>query len=250
MDLPKWVTGATIDAASLNKINTALVDIEGVITSHASFIQDLSDTKFNTSDISSALHTYLNDNTTDINLNNGEFGQLEQKMLPSIGSTVTSLNTLLDQIKDLRNELRTSRYKIGDIRITTTSTNPTDDEDNIISGALRYYYWLPYSEGRFLLGAGGDYTSAEAEGGEAAHTLTISEMPTHNHSMGNVWHNSTGSSKAYKKTSTQNSSLKSISTDNTGGGQPHNNMPPYKVVYFWKCVSETDYNNAQNSPSE
>lgn len=156
----------------------------------------------------------------------------------------------MDQIKDLRNELRAGRYKIGDIRITTTATNPTNYEDNI-NGDSHYYYWLPYSEGRFLLGAGGDYTSAEAEGGEAMHTLTSSEMPVHNHSMGNNWYKKNkGTSSVYKQTSGTTYVSQTISTDNTGGGEPHNNMPPYKVVYFWKCVSETDYNNAQNSPSE
>lgn len=248
MDLQNWVTGTPISAASLNQINTAITDIEGVITSHASFIQELRDNKLNTSGFSSAAYTYLNNNIADISLNNGQFGQLELKILPSSGSTIYGLNTLMDQIKDLRNEVRAGCYKIGDIRITTTATNPTNYEDNI-NGDSHYYYWLPYSEGRFLLGAGGDYTSAEAEGGEAMHTLTSSEMPIHHHSLGSNWSDTlSGSANAFKTTAKRTTKTKE--TLDAGGGQPHNNMPPYKVVYFWKCVSETDYNNAQNSPSE
>jgi len=73
--------------------------------------------------------------------------------------------------------------------------------------------------------------------GEKTHILTIEEMPEHNPGNlpakwtdigitggGNIW----GYSADYED---DPQLLKSI-----GGNQPHNNMPPYKVVAYWKRV--------------
>lgn len=248
MNLPSWAANQTISASNLNLISSCIAELAEYTSGNSNSINVLSSEKLSINEISSYVGPFLEDNITNVVFNSGEFGALEQKILPSASSIADNLNTLMDQIKDLRNELRAGRYKIGDIRITTTATNPTNYEDNI-NGDSHYYYWLPYSEGRFLLGAGGDYTSAEAEGGEATHTLSIDEMPIHRHSLGSNWSDTaSGTASAFKTTAKR--TAKSKETADAGGGHPHNNMPPYKVVYFWKCVSETDYNNAQNSPSE
>ena len=76
---------------------------------------------------------------------------------------------------------------------------------------------------RFVLGAGGDY-AVGATGGEATHTLTIDEMPAHSHTIpnfgptGNGWAHTGGGEGG--------------TTDITGGGQPHNNMPPYYALAY------------------
>ena len=85
----------------------------------------------------------------------------------------------------------------------------------------------------FLLAAGNTYVGGTS-GGEATHTLTIQEMPSHTHSINKaISPGGNGSGLTWSGTTTTNNGgvLK------TGGDQAHNNMPPYIVVYVWKRVS-------------
>ena len=85
-------------------------------------------------------------------------------------------------------------------------------------------------EDRFLLGAGSAYIAGNT-GGEATHKLTIDEMPSHNHSLNGGYARKGDASGpedvlwayAYHRNS-----------GSAGGDSPHNNMPPYLVVYMWK----------------
>ena len=118
-------------------------------------------------------------------------------------------------------------YPVGSIYISVNSTSPA----NLFGGT-----WTQLKD-RFLLGAGSTYTNGST-GGEATHKLTENEMPSHSHGQyvtvgtggslsANCDYDSYVSGKARK--SSQN-----VSTDPTGGGNSHNNMPPYLVVYMWK----------------
>ena len=106
-------------------------------------------------------------------------------------------------------------------------------------------------EDRFLLAAGSNY-GAGSTGGEATHTLTVDEMPAHTHEqeahnhkyLGQKGPRASGSSNYTLVDATNNSgNLEVTSTligdttatnKNTGGGQSHNNMPPYLAVYVWQ----------------
>ena len=93
-------------------------------------------------------------------------------------------------------------------------------------------------QNRFLLAAGSSYTAGNT-GGEATHTLTKNEMPTHSHEIysgyGDVVSNV---SDAYRYqtwgSSDRGWKTGNLGTSNIGGGKAHNNMPPYLVVYMWK----------------
>ena len=100
-------------------------------------------------------------------------------------------------------------------------------------------FGLPNLQGRSPLHVGNGIVLGEL-GGEAAHTLNISELPAHNHvpvampiaastgvSANNTWANNQG---AYAQS--QNASMNPQCLGNTGGSQPHNNLSPYLVLNF------------------
>ena len=131
-------------------------------------------------------------------------------------------------------------YPVGSFYISAKSTNPA-----ILFGGT----WEQI-QGRFLLGRSSSYPVGSM-GGEATHTLTENEMPSHK------GHLSSGISGGapYEKGNYKgylNSDIMTPYSDigrgwnvyagnemhpaseAVGGGQAHNNMPPYLSVYIWK----------------
>lgn len=115
-------------------------------------------------------------------------------------------------------------HPIGSIYSSTVATSPAD----LFGGT-----WERIKD-TFLLAAGTTY-AAGATGGEATHTLTVGEMPEHYHRF-NTDVNVTEHSKAQNVYSYSGfkTTYNETGTYNTGGNQPHNNMPPYLAVYVWK----------------
>ena len=116
-------------------------------------------------------------------------------------------------------------YPVGSIYLSTSMLNPVT--------IFGFGVWTRI-ENRFLIGAGDLYDGGD-EGGEATHTLTVQEMPSHTHSPSSgadflVYHGtSQGTSGA-----ASGSIIKRTDIGATGGGQAHNNMPPYLAVYMWE----------------
>ena len=90
---------------------------------------------------------------------------------------------------------------------------------------------------RFVVGAGSNYAVGNT-GGSATHTLTVDEMPSHDHP-----YDGTGGGDQYwtlNSSVTQNEGMTSGSREFTtrdavadqGGGQPHNNLPPYYALSY------------------
>lgn len=117
-------------------------------------------------------------------------------------------------------------YPVGAIYLSVTDTDPA----TLFGGT-----WERIG-GRFLLGADDTYT-AGSTGGEAEHTLTIDEMPKHNHGLDN--YNTSGNTTPFLTVQHQDKIGYggNVQTMYTGGSQPHNNMPPYLTVFMWKRVS-------------
>lgn len=90
--------------------------------------------------------------------------------------------------------------------------------------------------GRFTFGRDDTHAAGET-GGEEMHTLTGSEVPN----LHNVVYGTAGGSNAVLLASavTLNGTYaNSIGLPmNNGGGQPHNNMPPYLTVYKWQRIA-------------
>ena len=114
-------------------------------------------------------------------------------------------------------------YPVGSVYVSVNATNPS---------ALFGGTWVQIKD-KFLLSAGDTY-KAGATGGEATHVLTVDEMPRHNHSIDNL--NASGSTTPYMTVQAQEKKGYggNVQTFFTGGGQAHNNMPPYIVVYIWQ----------------
>ena len=127
-------------------------------------------------------------------------------------------------------------YPVGSIYMSVNNTSPA----SLFGGT-----WEQLKD-RFLLGAGDTYSNG-ATGGEATHQLSVDEMPSHSHDFYAVVQGGY-SNNGVLISSTWAGATTKIDNDNTeitrprgvqpkGGGQAHNNMPPYLVVYMWKRVS-------------
>ena len=125
-------------------------------------------------------------------------------------------------------------YPVGSIYMSVSNTSPA----TFLGGT-----WTQIKD-TFLLAAGTTYTPG-ATGGEATHKLTQDEMPTHNHDHYHRIFNGTTNTEGpkYGFTYVDNQGVTRAGTNggqmdfyigNTGGNQPHNNMPPYLAVYVWK----------------
>ena len=140
-------------------------------------------------------------------------------------------------------------YAIGDLYLTTLTTNPS----------TRYVgtTWAAYAAGQVLIGVGsftdGDSTAKTITGGqqlgEYQHTLVTGEMPSHNHTDSGHAHNLTGPPVApgtggnsgwaaggeysgFGQPGATQTSTANI--QNTGGGAAHNNVQPSIGVYIWQ----------------
>ena len=132
-------------------------------------------------------------------------------------------------------------YPIGSIYMNVNSTNP---------GTLFGGTWEQI-QGKFLLGMSSSYP-AGSQGGEASHTLTTEEMPSHGHNPANEagyygfitnskkaftigdMGSQSGSGRYYPYASAAFDISRNTLTGTTGGGKSHNNMPPYLSIYIWK----------------
>ena len=114
-----------------------------------------------------------------------------------------------------------SIYPVGSIYLSVNSTNPS----TLFSGTT----WEQIKD-VFLLGAGNTYAGGTT-GGEATHTLTIEEMPSHSHTYSANASMTDADTYSGSYLRAQNSNT---NTGSAGGNQAHNNMPPYLTVYMWK----------------
>ena len=171
-----------------------------------------------------------------INLANGcvstteldDLAVTEAKLANNAVTTAKILDGSVTPAK-LTSELRTTiteKYAVGDIFITTRVGNPAT--------LLGYGTWEGIVN-KFLYAAGPD-NAIGSTGGEAEHTLTVDEMPSHSHMLGidNPNGQQTGGSKLkheYNPAAIYYDGADVIGT--TGSGLAHNNLPPYYTVSMW-----------------
>lgn len=124
-------------------------------------------------------------------------------------------------------------YPVGSIYFTTNTINP-----EILFGGV----WEQYAKGKCIVGIDtddDDFSVIGKTGGEKIHTLTIDEMPVHEHkayqSGGSAWTFTTSWSQNGGKNSW--SPMAGNQVTPTGGGKAHNNLSPYIVTYIWRRIS-------------
>lgn len=183
------------------------------------------------------IDTVLNPNSGNPISNSAVAGVMLQTT--SEVESVTTNGQLVDAlvVKTLINTINNywkNIYPIGSVYISVNSSfNP-----NTAFGGT----WVQIKD-RFLLADGDSYTNGNT-GGESTHTLTVNELPSHKHYVGNsedgkFWY--LGKPGGVAQDSSQgvsfsgtNGRITTFETTEVGGGNSHNNMPPYLVVKMWK----------------
>lgn len=124
-------------------------------------------------------------------------------------------------------------YKVGDLYLTTNTAEP--------QVTLGYGAWVRFGEGRALVGVSTrpndpDWTKGVAsQYGEYEHTLTVSEMPSHNHDL--LYNTSSIDGSGYPATDNSADTASYIKTEKAGEGKPHNNVQPSITVFVWRRVA-------------
>ena len=141
-------------------------------------------------------------------------------------------------------------YPVGSIYMSVNSTSPASMFGGTWEQIKDCFLWatgdttsITYTENGVSVTKS---LTAGSTGGEATHTLTVDEMPSHNHqlrcSTTDYW---SGAPHVLTKSASSGNADGEImqgpdvwwsGVGITGGGQAHNNMPPYLAVYCWKRI--------------
>lgn len=113
-------------------------------------------------------------------------------------------------------------YPVGSIYLSYNHTDPSTLFGGIWERIENAFLWATTPGG--IIGQ---------TGGSATHTLTVNEMPAHSH--GSVYSQHVDAPKSQAWYTTAGTSL-AYGVVPTGGGQPHNNMPPYIQISVWRRV--------------
>lgn len=112
------------------------------------------------------------------------------------------------------------------------------------AGTATGMFCLPDLRGRFVVGQGSDadYNTIGNTGGEKAHRLTESQMPKHKHKFFgddmlknhlSKWGGTlVESASGYDADSSGSGNSNVYTTSETGGGEAHENRPPYFVLFY------------------
>lgn len=157
---------------------------------------------------------------------------------PTDSPMPTSKMILLDQLKRYNDNIREWAYNTF-----FTSDNAHHMIDRLFCVG---YVWISYTDRSPASLVGGTWTpitgrfpyfnAGSSTGGANSQTLSIAQMPAHNHKLGldfgtdwvaDSWNWSVSSSKMY---------ISGAETQPAGGGQPYNNMPAYQTLYAWRRV--------------
>ncbi len=189
---------------------------------------------------------FIVDNNFSTDSNNALANRVITERLNQIDDSINTLNkniegNLYESItKEIKDEVYDKVYPIGCYYWSSEPTNP----EVLFSGV-----WQQVKD-VFVLAAGNEF-SIGSQGGEKEHKLNGSEMPKHRHMF--VPNVGADGINFVVPTNKNGSGISSIGqngkahypghwanntwgTDERGGNQAHNNMPPYITAYCWKRI--------------
>lgn len=198
--------------------------------------------------------------SADANVWNSRFGDILAQVNGNLDASNIRKGTLTREL--FTSDALLAAWPVGSVHITVEDVNP---------GSLLGGNWVKFGQGKALMGVDendSDFDEPEKSGGVKEVTLTVNQIPSHNHSVnppstttssaGNHSHNigrvgtsgsgyglvdgSFNTSSGTKNTSSAGShthtlNIPAFNSANRGGGQAHTNLSPYITVYFWKRVS-------------
>lgn len=165
---------------------------------------------------------------------------IEEELGAEVSGDAETLADRLDDMEAATAAIMSAVYPVGSIYINASnSSNPNT--------LLGFGTWEAWGVGRAIVGIDTgqtEFDSGGKTGGVKAVTLTVNEIPAHNHRItrppwrtaerasGNgTWAPDGGTYNWVSTTTTGDGGI-----GNTGGGLAHNNLQPYQVGYVWKRI--------------
>ena len=167
---------------------------------------------------------------------NGDASEAFSATTASVGTNTTQVASTAFVTAAIT-AVKAALYPVGSIYTNAeVSTNPAT--------LLGFGTWSAYAEGRVPVGkaSSGTFGTLNATGGSEtdSHTLTLSEIPSHNHSNGSFQYllKSDGNHTLASSDSTGGepnlAQQGAIAAAGGGGAHTHDILQPYIVVYMWK----------------
>lgn len=137
----------------------------------------------------------------------------------------------MNMIKNAINSMWNQQYPVGRI----VMFYDLEDHSDYLG-----FTWQRCLVGKFPVGydsSDTDFNTIGKTGGEKEHTLTLNQIPEHNHELYGALSSSSSGTRRINTLNATYSQMGLIANDcmqEVGGGQPHNNLPPYEVVAYWR----------------
>lgn len=100
--------------------------------------------------------------------------------------------------------------------------------------------WVAWGAGRVPVGVDTsqvEFDTVEETGGEVTHTLTVDEMPSHYHNLGQMYDGYHLTGQTSQPRGVYADFAQAVHTTSVGGSQAHNNLQPYITCYMYKRTS-------------
>lgn len=152
----------------------------------------------------------------------------------NLGQIINDIQRELEELKTTQLRVRETLYPVGSIYMSATMS--TVDEVQATFGGT----WEAWGSGKVPVGVDPedtDFDTVEETGGEKTHTLTVEEMPSHYHNLGQMYDDYHLTGTTSQPRGVYADYAQAIHTTSVGGGEAHNNLQPYITCYMFKRIA-------------